>query len=124
MTIKLKLNKLSGVGKNNFGVTRKGIHYPKSGFVKFRNECLSQIYSQKPLKSFLSPVCMRIWYNPPDKRKRDSTAILDALFHILEKAGILKDDSLVEKIDYQKLNGNYNFTFFIEINEISNEYEI
>lgn len=120
MLIKLKFDKISGIGKNNFGVSRNGIHYPKKQFIKFRNACIAQILTQRPLKSFISPVCMKVVYNPPDNRKRDATAILDALFHILEYSGILKDDSLVVRVEYTKINDkNSDYTFLLQLTEIS-----
>jgi len=102
----IKVDKVSGVGKNNYGVTRTGIHYPKKNFVEFRQKFISQIQSNllgKPIRTICEPCFLEVRYSPNDKRKRDATAILDALFNILETIKIVSDDSLIKKIIYEEL---------------------
>jgi len=41
---------------------------------------------------FSSPVNVRLDYFAGDKRRRDMPAIVDAIFHVLEKAGVVTDD--------------------------------
>ncbi len=114
---KIKLDKLSGIGKNNYGVSRNGIHYPKKSFVEFRNNVLRQILQQKKtdFTTINYPVKIILWFNPPDKRKRDATAILDAIFHCLEKARIIEDDNYIKRIDYQEVHFQDNCIFYIRL---------
>lgn len=90
-----------GVGKNNMVVTRSGMHFPKKGFVKFRNNVIEQLNKQKP--SNWNPIGKHghKWdfvYTPGDNRRRDLPAILDALGHCLEKSGIVIDDQYIYDI--------------------------
>jgi len=86
-------------GKNNMGVTASGRHYPKKGFSKWRLEAEWQLKAQlKKMKDFEmidQPVNMTLNYTAGDLRRRDATAVLDAVFHVLERMGIVKDDSLI-----------------------------
>jgi len=38
---------------------------------------------------------MHLSYLAGDKRRRDNPAIVDAIFHVLEKAGVVADDTLI-----------------------------
>jgi len=38
------------------------------------------------------PICVSIHYWTKDKHRRDAPSIIDALWHVLEKAGIVTDD--------------------------------
>ncbi len=84
-------------GKNNMIVTRSGLHFPKKEWAKWRDEKVSTLKSQLPLNwSPISIPCdMHLSYLAGDKRRRDNPAIVDAIFHVLEKAGVVTDDTLV-----------------------------
>lgn len=90
-------------GKNNMGITRTGRHYPKKLFVEWRADMEAQVRAQvgypgpytKPLKAVFN-------YFPGDLRRRDVPAMLDAVFHVLERTGIVEDDSLIEDTTWMK----------------------
>ena len=93
-------------GKNNMCITRAGIHYPNPKFVIWRNEMFRQIKEQFPLG--ISTINSRLlkWsfeYTPEDNRRRDVPAILDAVFHVLERAFIVKDDCLIKNMSFVEL---------------------
>lgn len=119
---RISIDKISGIGKNNFGITRNGIHYPKKNFVIFRNKFITEIKKQLSnklnFKTITIPVKLTLWYKPNDKIKRDATAVLDAVFHILEHCNILENDNLIKRIDYQELNMDCDFNFYIRLEAI------
>jgi hypothetical protein len=41
------------------------------------------------------PLKLAVSYTPEDKRVRDITGLLDGILHVLERAGIVKNDGLV-----------------------------
>ena len=84
-------------GKNNMIVTRTGHRFPKPEWAKWRDSAVKEIKAQLP-KSFRPidvPTAIRMDYLAGDKRRRDMPAIIDAIFHVLEKAGVVKDDTLL-----------------------------
>lgn len=116
---KIKIDKISGIGKNNFGITPKGIHYPKKNFKIFREKFITEIKKQlsnrTDFETIRNSVKLTLWYKPNDRRTRDATAVLDAIFHILEYCNVLENDSLVKKIDYQELSMDCDFNFYIKL---------
>ena len=94
-------------GKNNMGVTKKGKHYPKKLFKEWRDEAVMQVFLQK-LVRLTVPCSMDIVYTTGDKKKRDIPAILDAIFHVLERAGVVDDDSLIENVNFKKFYDKEN----------------
>jgi len=86
-------------GKNQMGVTRNGIHYPKKNFSEWRLNTEYQLKQQmKKMPEFSTinqPVNAIFNYIAGDNRRRDATAILDAVFHVLERMGIVEDDRLI-----------------------------
>lgn len=98
----ISLDKIKGIGKNNIGITRNGIRYPKKSFKEFRNYLISEIlnilmHKYRNFTTFETPVALTVYLFQNDRRNRDIPAILDAVCHILEKSGIIKDDGLVFK---------------------------
>lgn len=81
---------------------RTGRHYPSPEWAKWRNQAVHQLWVQRGRLGtlFLDPVAIVVDYYPPDKRRRDATALLDALFHVMEHAGIVADDSLIKHIHW------------------------
>lgn len=98
--------KLSGQlpsGKNAVQVTRTGHRYPKPQFVAWRAKALAQLAAQNIGKEALNaPLHATISYIPGDLRRRDAPGIIDALWHLLEHAGIVTDDKLIQSIDYKQ----------------------
>ena len=83
-------------GKNAMGVTKSGRHYAKAPFKKWRAEMMAQINAQDCGGILIStPTNVRIDYVAGDRKRRDQTGIFDALFHLLEYAQIVTDDSLL-----------------------------
>ena len=82
-------------GKNGMGVTRTGRHYAKPTFARWRDDAVRQIHEQFIGEPIAVPCNVRMDYVAGDKRRRDMPAVLDAIFHVLEKAGVVKDDTLL-----------------------------
>ena len=51
-------------------------------------------------KIFDKPVRMRALYTPNDLKRRDMPAVLDSIFHCMERAGIIADDCLVHDLTW------------------------
>ena len=84
-------------GKNNMGRTKTGKSYPKKLFADWRAEAIRQIRAQLPSgwMPVTVPCNVRLEYVAEDRRRRDFPAICDALWHALERAGVVKDDTLL-----------------------------
>ena len=84
-------------GKNNMGRTKTGKSYPKKLFADWRAEAIRQIRAQLPSgwTPIAVPCNVRLDYVAEDRRRRDFPAICDALWHALERAGVVKDDTLL-----------------------------
>ena len=84
-------------GKNGMGVTRTGRHYAKPTFARWRDDAVWQIRCQLPIdwQPIDVPCRMRLDYVAGDKRRRDMPAVLDAIFHALERAEFCVDDTLL-----------------------------
>ena len=82
-------------GKNNMGRTKTGKSYPKKLFADWRAEAIRQIKTQFHGEPIAVPVNVRIDYVAEDRRRRDFPAICDAIWHALERAGVVKDDTLL-----------------------------
>lgn len=84
-------------GKNGMGISQSGAHYARKPFKTWRADAVEQIRRQLP--AHCAPVCapvnVRIDYVAGDKRRRDFPAICDALWHVLEKSGVVADDALL-----------------------------
>lgn len=95
--IELTINgKILG-GKNNMIVTRTGAHIPKRSWKKWRDQAVQQIRAQLPIgwTPINTPVSMTLIYVAGDRRRRDMPAIADSIFHCMEKAGVVTDDTLI-----------------------------
>jgi len=84
-------------GKNGMGVTRTGRHYAKPLFRAWRDDATRQVQDQLPAgwKPVTEPLNIRLDYYAGDKRRRDMPAVLDAVWHVLERAGLVADDTLL-----------------------------
>lgn len=84
-------------GKNAMGITRTGRHYARTPFKIWRDAAVSGIQRQLPTGwiPIAGPVSVRLDYVAGDQRRRDMPAILDAIWHVLEKAGVVTDDTLL-----------------------------
>lgn len=83
-------------GKNSVIVTRSGKRFPSKRFAEWRDKALHEIkYSRifgADFRIIDKPCNITVDYWSGDKRRRDVPGILDALYHLLEKAGIVTDD--------------------------------
>ena len=97
-------------GKNAVRITRTGHRYPDKRFVAWREDALDQLrkpvarYAQEgaclPLQSTIALECE---YTPGDRRTRDVPGMLDALLHLIVKAGLLTDDGLVWAVTWRRM---------------------
>lgn len=106
-------------GKNNMGVTRTGIHYPNTEFKKWRDTTVWEIISQRPKEFKPIDSLEYYWefnYTPIDYRRRDAPAILDAVFHCLERANIVTDDRFIKYFKFiENIPDKNNPKFNIEV---------
>ncbi len=99
------------------GVTRTGRHYAKPTFARWRDDAVRQIRCQLPSgwKPIDVPCNVRIDYVAGDRRRRDMPAVLDAVWHVLEKAGVVADDTLLWAVQssrsYDKAEPGCTITF-------------
>ena len=104
-------------GKNNVQITRTGHRYPNPTFAKWRDEAVRQIREQvvnalrRPGKTmtalaatepFLTRCEASIDYTPGDLKVRDVPAMMDALWSVLVKAGVLADDGLIREVVWRE----------------------
>ena len=84
-------------GKNNMVITRTGKRFPKRAWAEWRDTTVSQIKRQLPNNwvALSSPCLVDLIYVAGDKRRRDMPAIIDSIWHTLEKAGVVTDDTLL-----------------------------
>ena len=94
-------------GKNSVKTTRTGQRYPNDRFVAWRDASLQELHGQVtryrqevaslPLSA---PIKLYCEYVPGDRRVRDVPGILDALCHLIVRAGLLVDDGLVHEVSW------------------------
>lgn len=92
-------------GKNNMGVTRTGRHYPKPEWAAWRDKQLFSAKLQFDGPAISEPCAATVLYWAGDRKRRDVPAIIDAIWHVLEKAGLVEDDSLIKSVDFR---GSYD----------------
>lgn len=100
-------------GKNAVIVTRTGHRFPAKRFKEWLSGAMLDILQQKfylqsrgqqfPLER---PVKLIVNYTPGDLRTRDVSGMADALLHLLEKAGIVKNDGQVHELAWIRLRLN------------------
>lgn len=83
-------------GKNNMMLDpRTGRHYPNKAFAIWRDEMVGRIVEAVGIKKLSEPCSIVVKYTPGDLRRRDVPGMMDALCHVLEKAGTVTDDSIL-----------------------------
>jgi len=100
-------------GKNNMIVCRNGMHIPSKTFKKWRDDAVTQIYHQiqnakEIIRTIDNPCRADIIYTAGDRRRRDMPAIIDAIWHALERAEVVRDDCLIEDVCFKKLYDKEN----------------
>lgn len=86
-------------GKNAVQVTRTGQRYPKQRFKNWKTEAMRQLKAQR-IHRYTGPIILLVRYTPGDKIRRDVPGLLDSLCHLLEYAGIVKDDAQVKNVEW------------------------
>ena len=75
---------------------RSGRHYPKKAWADWRNRVVADLrfyLNQIGFKEIITKPCrITVKYWAGDNRRRDIPALSDSIFHILERAQIVKDD--------------------------------
>lgn len=101
-------------GKNNVQITRTGHRYPNKLFASWRDGAVWQLLQQAPEQQFNGmSSCKRhtawqgkceaiIDYTPGDLKVRDVPAMMDALWSVLVKAGVLDDDGLIREVVWRE----------------------
>ena len=87
-------------GKNNMQFTRSGRHFPLKSWAIWRDGVVASMMQQCRPLHLAEPCSARIIYRPSDKRRRDVPGMVDALWHCLERAGIVNDDTLIEDVEW------------------------
>jgi Holliday junction resolvase RusA-like endonuclease len=106
-------------GKNNMIVLRSGIHIPKKEWAKWRDQKVAEVKAQLPKgwKPIDKPTNFSLKYVAGDKRRRDLPAIIDSLYHVLEKAGVVADDTFLwmtlSSRDYDKEKPRAELTIYL-----------
>ena len=87
-------------GKNNMKISRYGHHYPNKKWAAWRDMVVSSLRSQKKadFKRFTGILAIELDYWKGDLRRRDVPAILDSIWHCLERAEIVEDDEQLANI--------------------------
>lgn len=102
-------------GKNNYIVSRKGKHIPTKTFERWRDEAVYLIRQQSLHRNINNPnLIWKFTICPQDNIKRDATAILDAIFHCLERSRLITNDNIIKNLTLQILPSNPN-DYFIKI---------
>lgn len=94
-------------GKNAMQITRTGRHYPLKAFSDWREVVMNQLQDQIPVKTTLEgPQNAYFTYHPGDLRRRDVPGMIDALFHVFERFGLVKDDAQFENVHWMTMPVN------------------
>lgn len=86
-------NQIRG-GKNNIIITRTGRRFPKPEWAKWRDDAVRQVKAQLPAN--WTPISQHtgviLNYYAGDEKRRDQPGIIDAVWHVMEHAGVVTDD--------------------------------
>ena len=123
MTLNIVITGQIRGGKNNICITRTGRRFPNKQWAAWRAQKVKEVIAQILLTSelyapvnvpFNTPCSVKLAYYAGDKRRRDFTAVCDSVWHVLEKAGVVTDDTLLWPVEssrgYDKENPRYEIT--------------
>ena len=81
-------------GKNNIIITRTGRRFPRPEWAKWRDDAVQQVKTQLPANwvPIQAHTGVILNYYAGDEKRRDMPAIIDAIWHVLEAAGVTTDD--------------------------------
>ncbi len=93
----LRINGQIRGGKNNMIVTRDGKHVANKDWARWRDSAVLAVQLQLPpdWRPITEAAPIMLDYVASSHQRRDQPAILDSIFHVLEKAGVVKDDTLL-----------------------------
>ena len=93
-------------GKNSITVTRTGHRYPTKRFQVWRDAVVDRLQEYAIIENryigfrgVFNPKCplrCSIIYTPNDRRTRDIPGMEDAIYHCLERAGVIANDGLIK----------------------------
>jgi len=92
-------------GKNNIQTTKSGRRYPNKSFERWAKSAYRQIQlqqRQRPRYALTINLHIAIDYWPGDRRTRDIPAIVDAVFHVLEKMEVVENDRQFKSCDFRE----------------------
>ncbi len=124
MTLTFELTGQLVSGKNQVQLLwRNGrmVKYPNQAFKTWRSIAKFQISQQRPTSdpAITRPVRLIVEYFPGDLRTRDVSGQMDALFHLLVHAKVLKDDGLVHDVHWSRQELSRKFPkVWMQIHEI------
>lgn len=75
--------------------------FPSAQYKAWQVAADCHLRAQAPLPHFDGPVIVTLSYGRPDRRKRDLANLEKATTDQIVKAGVLTDDSLIEKLTMQ-----------------------
>jgi Holliday junction resolvase RusA-like endonuclease len=101
MSIALTIQGQIRGGKNNMLVLRNGMHIPRPEWRRWRDDAVAQIRRQYAGSALAAPCSARIRYYAGDAKRRDVPAIMDAIWHALERAGVVEDDYLIQQVRWE-----------------------
>ena len=87
-------------GKNSIKTTRTGHRYPSKRFALWRDQAVIHVKIQWRSPIITKPCAIKINYWPGDLRRRDVPGICDAIFHVLERAGVTADDTFFQDVHF------------------------
>jgi Holliday junction resolvase RusA-like endonuclease len=95
-------------GKNHIIITKTGHRFPNKKFAEWAVGTIWQIRSQRGGYPMISSpeYDWKFDYTPENNQRRDITAVLDAVFHCLEKAGVVSDDRWIQNITFRQNPAN------------------
>lgn len=74
--------------------------HPSQRFVHWREDAQKQLLTQmrnwKSVCPIAVPMMLYVWYWPGDRLARDRSGMLDALFHLFERSGVIANDKWIE----------------------------
>ena len=82
-------------------ITRTGRHYPNPKWAIWRDRVVAgirEICNPTPETMIDKPCSMSAIYTPYDRKRRDTPAMLDALYHCFERAELITDDFLIKQV--------------------------
>lgn len=90
-------------GKNQVGISTRGgriRRFPNTRFTDWRRQAAKEMLTQVKAteKPLTGPLMMVVHYYPSDARVRDVPGMSDALLHLFEYSGLIKNDGQIQSL--------------------------